>query len=159
MVNNNDGDKYMNEKEKKKCLDIINKHMESPNYLYNFIMSFIFGGLLSILGQGLIFFYQYLGIDEKVSQSLMSVTFILIASILTGIGIYDKFGQIAKAGAFVPITGFANSMTSAALEAKSEGIVTGIAQNLFKIAGSVITFGVVSAYILGILRYLWELII
>ena len=83
-------------------------------------------------------------------------TLILISSILTGIGIYDKIGQFAGAGSAVPVTGFANSMTSAALEHKSEGLVLGVATNMFKLAGNVIVFGVVSAYVVGIIRYVLE---
>ena len=148
----------MNEKEKEYCLEVIKKHEEKPNYLKNTSMAFLFGGLISIFGQILIVIYMNFGFDEKISQSLMSVSMIIIAIILTGLGIYDKFGQIAKAGAFVPITGFANAMASSAIEYKSEGIVLGIANNLFKIAGAVITFGVVSAYIIGIIRFLWEVL-
>lgn len=148
----------MNEKEKEYCLEVIKKHEEKPNYLKNVSMAFLFGGLISIFGQILIVIYTNFGFDEKISQSLMSVSMIIIAILLTGFGIYDKFGQIAKAGAFVPITGFANAMASSAIEYKSEGIVLGIANNIFKIAGAVITFGVVSAYIIGIIRYLWEVL-
>lgn len=148
----------MNEKEKEYCLEVIKKHEEKPNYLKNTSMAFLFGGLISIFGQILILIYTNFGFDEKISQSLMSVSMIIIAILLTGFGIYDKFGQIAKAGAFVPITGFANAMASSAIEYKSEGIVLGIANNIFKIAGAVITFGVVSAYIIGIIRYLWEVL-
>lgn len=91
---------------------------------------------------------------RETASTLALVTVILIASVATGLGVYDEFGQVAKAGAFVPITGFANSLTSAALESKSEGVVLGIATNLFKLAGAVIVFAVVSAYVFGILRYL-----
>ncbi|MFP3393555.1 SpoVA/SpoVAEb family sporulation membrane protein, partial [Brevibacillus sp. SIMBA_076] len=83
-------------------------------------------------------------------------TLSLISSILTGIGIYDKIGQFAGAGSAVPVTGFANSMTSAALEHRSEGLVLGVATNMFKLAGNVIVFGVVSAYVVGIIRYILE---
>ena len=80
-------------------------------------------------------------------------TLIFIAALLTGFGVYDKIGQFAGAGAGVPVTGFANSIASAALEHKTEGIVLGIATNMFKLAGSVIVFGVVSAYVVGLIRY------
>lgn len=112
------------------------------------------GGLIAIIGQVLITIYTSIGFETKVANSLMSVSLIFIASLLTGLGVYDKFGQYAGAGSFVPITGFANSMTSSALEYKSEGVILGIASNLFKLAGSVITFAVVSAYVFGIIRYL-----
>ncbi len=139
----------------KKYEEVIKNHEIKPNYLKNAAVSFFFGGLICVGGQLLIEMYiHWLGFVRDTASTLALVTVILLASILTGLGFYDEFGQIAKAGAFVPITGFANSLTSAALESKSEGIVLGIATNLFKLAGAVIVFAVVSAYVFGIIRYL-----
>lgn len=136
----------------------IDKYEMKPNYLYNIFKAFICGGFICLIGQILIEIYLNFGFSKNDSSSLMSVTLIFISSLLTGIGIYDKFGQYAKAGSFIPITGFANSMTSSALEYKSDGIILGVASNLFKLAGSVITFAVVSAYISSIIRYLISLL-
>lgn len=139
----------------KKYEEVIKNHEVKPNYLKNAAVSFLFGGLICVGGQLLIEVYiHWFGFVRDTASTLALVTVILLASILTGLGVYDEFGQIAKAGAFVPITGFANSLTSAALESKSEGIVLGIATNLFKLAGAVIVFAVVSAYVFGIIRYL-----
>ena len=139
----------------KKYEEVIKNHEVKPNYLKNASVSFLFGGLICVGGQLLIEMYiHWFGFVRVTASTLALVTVILLASILTGLGVYDEFGQIAKAGAFVPITGFANSLTSAALESKSEGIVLGIATNLFKLAGAVIVFAVVSAYVFGIIRYL-----
>lgn len=139
----------------KKYEEVIKNHEVKPNYLKNAAVSFFFGGLICLGGQLLIEMYiHWFGFVRETASTLALVTVILLASILTGLGVYDEFGQIAKAGAFVPITGFANSLTSAALESKSEGIVLGIATNLFKLAGAVIVFAVVSAYVFGIIRYL-----
>jgi len=133
---------------------IIKHHQSKPKYLPNILTSFFFGGLICTLGQLLIEMYvHWFGIVRDTSTTLALVTLILTATILTGIGIYDRFGQMAKAGAFVPITGFANSLTSAALESKHEGIVLGIASNLMRLAGAVIVFSIVSAYVFGIIRY------
>lgn len=137
---------------------IIDKHKVKPNYFKNGFFAFVFGGIISLIGQILIWIYEnYLGMEEKHAQTLMIVTLILLASLLTGFGVYDKIGQIGGAGTIIPITGFSNSMTSAALEYKSEGIILGIASNMFKLAGSVIVFGVVSAAVFGIVRYLFGL--
>ncbi len=139
----------------KKYEKLIKKHEVKPNYLKNAGVSFFFGGLICVFGQLLIEMYiRWFGFVRDTASTLALVTVILITSILTGLGVYDEFGQIAKAGAFVPISGFANSLTSAALESKSEGVVLGIATNLFKLAGAVIVFAIVSAYVFGILRYL-----
>ncbi|QVK20335.1 stage V sporulation protein AC [Mycoplasmatota bacterium] len=134
----------------------IKKNAWKPKYLRNSIRAFVSGGSICLFGQILLKLYELAGFEKEETGSLMIVTLILIASLLTGIGVFDKIGQWAGAGSLVPVTGFANSMTSAALEYKKEGLVLGVATNLFKLAGAVITFGVVSAYILGMLRYLIE---
>lgn len=131
---------------------IFNKVLEENKVkrpiLKNAIKAFITGGLICLIGQGLLFLFQDLiGIDEKESRSLMYIVVVGVASILTGFGIFDKIGQFSGAGTVIPITGFSNSMTSAALESKSEGIVLGIMSNMFKLAGAVIVAGVVSAFI------------
>ncbi len=115
------------------------------------------GGAICCFGQGIQNFYMTVfHFSEKDVGNPTVATLILISSILTGLGLYDKLGQFAGAGSAVPVTGFANSMTSAAMEYKSEGIVLGIATNMFKLAGSVIVFGAVSAYIVGIIRYFFN---
>ena len=83
----------------------------------------------------------------------MSLTIVGITSVLTAFGLFDKLGQIAGAGTYIPITGFANSMTSSAIEGKSEGLILGIMSNMFKLAGAVIVAGVVSAFISSSLIY------
>ncbi|MDF2700653.1 MAG: stage sporulation protein [Haloplasmataceae bacterium] len=136
--------------------DIIKRNALKPKYLKNFIIAFVTGGLIGIFGQGLADIYvNLLDLSRDAANSLMSVTLILISALLTGFGVWDYFGAFAGAGAFVPITGFANAMTSAALEGKSEGITLGIGSGMFKLAGSVIAFGCASAYIVGILRYIF----
>jgi len=134
---------------------VIKNHEVKPSYLKNMASAFFFGGLVCLFGQGLHWIYMNLfNLPEKEASTHMIVTLILIASILTGLGIYDKFGQIAKAGAFVPITGFANSLTASALEGKPEGIVLGISAHMFKLAGTVIVVAVMSGFVFGIIRYI-----
>ena len=112
-----------------------------------------------MIGQGLLDFYMTIfDIKEKEATPMMIITIVLAAAILTGLGIYDRIGKKAGAGTFIPITGFSNSMTSSALEAKSEGLVTGIGANMFKLGGTVITFGIVASFILGGIRYVISLI-
>jgi stage V sporulation protein AC len=115
------------------------------------------GGIICTLGQAIQNFYiAFFDFNEKNAGNPTVATLILISALLTGFGIYDRIGQFAGAGSAVPVTGFANSMTSAALEHRSEGIVLGIATNMFKLAGNVIVFGTVSAYVVGIIRYLFK---
>ena len=99
-------------------------------------------------------FKDKVGLPKDQANSLMYIVVVGVTSILTGFGIFDKIGQFSGAGTLIPITGFSNSMTSAALESKSEGIVLGIMTNMFKLAGAVIAAGVVSAFISGLIIYL-----
>ena len=122
--------------------------------LKNAANAFLFGGSIGMTGQFFLELYQYIfSISEKEAGPIMIITLILIAAILTGMGIYDRIADIGGAGTFIPITGFSNAMTSCALEGKSEGLVTGIGASIFKLGGAVITFGNVATFIIGGLRY------
>lgn len=122
----------------------------------NAFQAFLIGGIIALIAQALLDFYQKIvNLDEKMATSMMSITLVFLAAFLTGIGIYDKIGQFAGAGSIIPITGFSNSMTSAALESKSEGIVLGIMTNMFKLAGAVIVAGIVSAFFSATIIYLF----
>ncbi|MFD1018556.1 stage V sporulation protein AC [Thalassobacillus hwangdonensis] len=147
------GDKF----EQKQYSKTIKAYQPKPNYVMNCLKAFVVGGLICVLGEALMQFYIHVfDFSEKNAANPTVTTLILLSSILTGIGVYDKLGQFAGAGSAVPVTGFANSITSAALEHKSEGIVLGVATNMFKLAGSVIAFGVVAAYVFGMLRYIFQ---
>ena len=123
------------------------------------IYAFVYGGAIGAIGQFFLELYMNIfEIDQQEATPMMIITIVLIAAILTGLGIYDRLGKKAGAGTFIPITGFANSMTSSALESKSEGLVTGIGANMFKLGGTVITFGIVASFVLGGIRYVISLI-
>lgn len=118
------------------------------------ISAFLYGGSIAVIGQALLDWYMYIfDCKQKDAIPMMTITVVLITAILTGFGIFDRIAKKAGAGTFIPITGFANAMTSSALEAKSEGLVTGIGANMFKLGGSVITYGIVASFILGGIRY------
>jgi len=135
--------------------NVIETHKVKPKIVKNMADSFFFGGLFGLVGQIIVWINtNVFQLDEGLSVTYMIIVMILAGSLLTGLGIYDKFGQIAKAGALVPISGFANSLTSAALEGKSEGVFLGIASNMFKLAGAVLVFAVMSGFFFGIIRYL-----
>lgn len=139
--------------EKNKYKSIVNKHTPKENVLYNCLIAFFIGGIMGIIGQGLIDLYSgFLSISTSEASILMIVTLIFLGCLLTCLGFFDKWVNFAKCGLIVPITGFAHAMMSAALEYRKEGLVTGIGASMFKLAGSVIIFGVVSAYIFGLLR-------
>ena len=142
--------------EKTKYKEIVNRHTPKEDKLKNLFIAFTVGGLVGVSGQLLIDFYsKCVGVSLKEAPAFMIITLIFIGSLLTAIGVFDKLVCFAKAGLIIPITGFAHSMTSASLEYKKEGLVTGIGTNMFKLAGSVILYGVVSAYILGLIRILF----
>lgn len=125
--------------------------------LKNAIKAFVIGGSICLVSQALLYlFSELLDMNEELSKGLMYACIIGSASILTGFGIFDCLGQFSGAGTLVPITGFSNSMTSSALESKSEGIVLGIMVNMFKLAGAVIVAGVVSAFFFGTIIYLFS---
>lgn len=122
--------------------------------LKNTTNAFLFGGIIGMIGQFFLELYQnILSLSEKDAGPVMIITLIFIAAVLTGLGVFDRLANIGGAGTFIPITGFSNAMTSCALEGKSEGLVTGIGSNIFKLGGAVITFGIVASFILGGLRY------
>jgi stage V sporulation protein AC len=128
-----------------------------PPYVINCLKAFVVGGLICLIGQAIQNFYMtFFNFSEETAGNPTVATLILIAAILTGLGVYDKIGQFAGAGSIVPVTGFSNACTSAALEHKSEGLVLGVATNLFKLAGAVIVFGAVAAYVFGMIRYIFQ---
>ena len=132
---------------------IVDKNTPKENRFKNGFIAFLIGGIMGIIGQLLIDFYvSLLDISSKEAGTFMIITLIFIGCLLTCFGFFDKIVNFAKAGLIVPITGFAHSMMSAALEYKKEGLVTGIGANMLKLAGSVIIFGVVSAYTFGLIR-------
>ena len=131
----------------------------SPNspILLNCIKAFLFGGLICTFGQLLntLFENAGLGVDEvKIATPCI---IIIITAILTGIGVFDKIARHAGAGTIVPITGFANSVVSPALEFKHEGAILGTAAQMFSIAGPVIVYGVGSSVLYGLIIYIFKL--
>lgn len=128
------------------------KAMEPPRSVFwNCLKAFLFGGALCLLGQAIQELYVHgMGMTEEAASNPTVATLILMSVIVTSLGVYDKIAQWAGAGSAVPVTGFANSMCSAALEHRSEGLVLGVGANMFKLAGSVIVFGTVAAFFVGI---------
>lgn len=121
--------------------------------LRNCICAFLVGGSICVFAELLYWvFINYFGFTEKTAASPTTAVIIIIAVLLTGLGVFDHVGQWAGAGTAIPVTGFANAIASAAIEHKSEGYVLGVGGNMFKLAGSVIVFGTFSAFIMAIIR-------
>ena len=112
------------------------------------------GGTICVLGQALLNLYQRLGLDQEQAGTAVSITVIFVAAVFTGLGLFDKLAKRAGAGTLVPITGFANSMVSPALEFKSEGLITGTAAKLFVVAGPVLVYGISASVIYGLIFFL-----
>ena len=144
---------------------IADRHKAEEKRLFNVFIAFVVGGLIGLIGEMLICFYSSFGISRSEASTLMSVSLIFVGSLCTALGFFDKLVTKFKCGLLIPITGFAHSMTSAALDYKKEGLIYGFGSNMFKLAGSVILYGVVSAWFFGMIRYVlgvmmgWLLII
>lgn len=120
--------------------------------------AFLYGGVIGAIAQGVLeFFMNVYDCNQKEATPMMIITLVFVACLLTGLGLYDNIAKNAGAGTFIPITGFANSMASSALDCKSEGLIYGIGSNMFKLGGTVITYGIVSAALLGVIRYVFTL--
>ena len=133
--------------------NIVDRNCPKENRLVNGLTAFLVGGTLGTLSELLLRCYAlWFELPRKEAGILVTLTLIVIASILTALGVFDVLVAKAKAGLIIPITGFAHSMTSAALEYKNEGLVLGIGANIFKLAGTVILYGIVAVYIFGIIR-------
>lgn len=120
----------------------------------NCVRAFLCGGAICAVAEGLRHLYQFWGLIEEDAGTLTSITLVFVAVLLTGLGIFDRIAKYAGAGTLVPITGFANAVSSPALDFKTEGLVTGLGAKMFVIAGPVIVYGISASIIYGILYYL-----
>lgn len=131
---------------------------KSPNSptLKNCFNAFWVGGLICSIGQIIMDFCQYKGMDQTSASTVVSIILIAISAILTGLNIFNKIGKFAGAGSLVPITGFANSIVSPAIEYKSEGYIMGVGGKMFTVAGPVLVFGISASVIIGIIATFFQ---
>ncbi len=122
----------------------------------NCLHAFLVGGAICTLAQGLTDLYTYLGAEPDSAKTCASVTLIFIAALLTGIGVFDDIAKWAGAGTLVPITGFANSVVSPAIDTKAEGWVLGVGAKIFTVAGPVILYGTLSSAVYGVILWICE---
>lgn len=142
----------------KAYLNLVKEKMPKTEHFKTCLRAFIVGGFICCIGEGLKDLYTYLFKDlgEDEISTIVTLTLITITVILTGLGIYDKIGAFAGAGSIIPITGFANSVASPAIEHKREGIVLGLCSNMFSVAGPVIVFGISSSIVVGIIVLIFK---
>lgn len=143
----------LNKEEYKKYAE---EKIPKPTYFRNIIWAFIVGGLICTFGQLVRNWLFSRGLNDKTVAAGTSIILVFLGAFLTGIGIYDRLGKFAGAGSAVPITGFANSIVSPAMEYKKEGFIFGVAAKMFSIAGPVLVYGVGSSVLIGIIYLLLE---
>lgn len=144
-------------REQKKYLQydrLVKKLTPNSNYLQGYARAFWVGGVICTLGQLIsLAGEKWLGMTESSAAMLTSVVLIFLGTTLTGLGVYDDIGRYAGAGSIVPITGFANSIASPAIEFRREGLVLGVGAKLFAVAGPVLVYGIVSSVIAGLIYW------
>lgn len=154
-------EEIINEKDsnlqKEKYNEYVKNMTPKNNGFLNCIKAFITGGSICLLGEIFCSIYKSMGNDDKLAGLYSTMTLIGISIILTGLNIYQKLGQFAGAGSIVPITGFANSVVSPAIEFQAEGDVFGVGCKIFSIAGPVILYGIFSSWILGIIYWIYTI--
>ncbi|ACQ54591.1 stage V sporulation protein AC [Clostridium botulinum] len=145
----------LNEKKLRKDFDNLSPKVEpKPQIFKHCVSAFIVGGLICDVGQFFNNFFLNMGIPKDEVGTYVSIVMVFIGAFLTGIGVYDNIAKFAGAGTVVPITGFANSIVSPAMEFKKEGYVFGVAAKMFVIAGPVLVYGIGSSVIVGLIYFI-----
>ncbi|MFB5282477.1 stage V sporulation protein AC [Peribacillus sp. Hz7] len=132
------------------------KHELKRPVFKNCVKAFLVGGMFCLIGQAITYFYiYYFDFTEQTAGNPTVATMVFLSLLLTGFGVYDHIGQFGGAGSAVPVTGFGNAVISAAIEHRTEGFVLGVGGNMFKLAGSVILFGVFSAFVVALIKTIY----
>ena len=139
---------------KKDYQTLVDKKTPNSPIALNLLKAFLVGGFIWCIGQGIMDWLKSLGLEKDIVSSTTSVILVFIGIFLTSIDVYSKIGKFAGAGSIVPITGFANSIASPAIEFKSEGLVLGVGAKLFQIAGPVLVYGITSSIVVGVIYYM-----
>ena len=143
----------MDSNEKK---ELIKRHSPGSTIFKNSVKAFLFGGTICLIGELLSVWLGSMISDEKQAGSMVTITMIIIAALLTSLGLFDKIARHAGAGTLVPVTGFSNAVVSEAMDAKSEGFILGVGAKIFTVAGPVILYGITSGVIYGVIYYLFS---
>ena len=140
-------------------LDYLNKKSPNSPIWKNMLMAFLVGGAICTVGQWFLEFYENtIGLSEENSKNAECITMIFIGALLTGLNLYSKIGKYAGAGSIVPITGFANSVVSPAMEFKKEGLILGLASKMFVIAGPVLVYGITASVGVGLIYWIIKMV-
>ena len=133
---------------------MIKKHSPKSPLLKNSLLAFFFGGAVCVIGELLKMLYLSFSVDDKTASVLVTLSLILIAALLTALGVFDKIAKRAGAGTLVPVTGFSNAVVSEALDSKSEGFILGVGSKIYTVAGPVILYGITSGAIYGVIYFI-----
>lgn len=139
---------------KEKYAQMVKKRSKNSRMWLDCLKAFLIGGAICTIGQGILELYLYLGMSEDTAKTLCSVTLIFLGILLTALHRYEKIAKHGGAGTLVPITGFANAMSSPAIEFKAEGLITGLASKMFVIAGPVLVYGTAAAILYGVIYWI-----
>ena len=143
--------------DKKSYKEYAEAHAKKSNVPLDCLKAFIIGGLICMLGQAFIDLYQHWGMTQIIASTLSSMTLVFLAALLTGLNVFHKIAKHAGAGTLVPITGFSNAVTCAAMEFKSEGWILGLGAKIFTIAGPVIVYGLLASALYGVILCILKL--
>ena len=141
---------------KKDYQDYVDKKTPNSPILKNCFNAFWVGGLICVIGQLINSYCKSQGLDTQTSGTIVSIILIGISAFLTGLNCFNKIGKFAGAGSLIPITGFANSIVSPAMEYKSEGYVMGVGAKMFTVAGPVLVYGISSSILVGIIYFIFK---
>ena len=140
---------------KKEYQKMVKSASPASKKLLNAVKAFLIGGLICALGQGIFIALRAYGADEQTQKLVVPSALIVLTAVLTMLGVFDRIGKHAGAGTFVPITGFANSIVSPAMEFRSEGHVLGTGAEMFRIAGPVLVYGGTAAAVYGLFYWIF----
>ena len=140
---------------KKDYQEYVNKKSPNSPIGKNLFKAFFVGGTICLIGQFINDFWSGRGLAQEEASTATSITLVFLGIFLTAINVYSKIGKFAGAGSIVPITGFANSIASPAIEFKSEGLVLGVGAKLFQIAGPVLVYGISTSIAIGLIYFLF----
>ena len=143
--------------DRSRYLDRVEERERRSPLFKNCFFAFTVGGGICALGQLLLSLYLFWGLSERDAGTLVAVTLIFLAAVLTGIGVFDSIARVAGAGTLVPVTGFANAVVSPALDNKSEGLVMGVGAKIFTVAGPVLLYATLSGALYGVILYVVRL--
>lgn len=138
---------------REKKLELIERHSPPSPILKNSVWAFFGGGLICAMGEGIRLFLLYLGVSGEDAPMLVTLFFIFLGSLLTALGVFDLVAKRLGAGTLVPVTGFSNSITAEAVEARCEGYILGVGAKIFTVAGPVIAYSLFSGAVYGVIFY------